>query len=57
MGYRVNVAEGGSRKGKLAETLIAAFSVPGSDGVMDASTPPADGGGVDSVPNISGAAR
>jgi hypothetical protein len=41
-----------SQKGKIAETLIAAHLVLGSDGLLNVSTPMVDGEGVDLVINL-----
>jgi hypothetical protein len=43
-----------SRKGKVVETLIAAYLILGSDGAVNVSTPLVDDEGVDLVLNLSG---
>ena len=46
-----------SQKGRLAETMIAAYCVLGSDGALNVSTPFVDDAGVDLIFNLKGGSR
>lgn len=46
-----------SQKGRLAETLIGAYCVLGSDGALNVSTPFVDDAGVDLICNLKGGSR